>query len=135
MALVGRTWGSLGGSHRAVRVRIRRPLRVIELVTGAMLLTIAAGGMAGPVAAAMLIYRSGAGRDGTAVTVSLVLAIGAVALVLVSAAALFAMAWRRIHLRRPAPGPSSVVADVWFPTPAGKRLRLPAPGVAVGGAR
>ncbi|MEV6218848.1 hypothetical protein [Nocardia sp. NPDC051833] len=112
-------------------MRTRRPLRVVELLTGAMLLTIAAGGMAGPVAAAVLIYRSGAGREGTAVAVSLWLAIGAVVVALAVAAALFATAWRRVHRRRPAP----VSAEVWFPAPVGNRMRLPAPGVAVGGAR
>ncbi len=133
VALVGRSWGSLGGSRRAVRVRTRRPLRVVELVTGALLLSAAAGGMAGPVAAAVLIYRSGAGREGTAVTVSLGLAIGAVVVTLAAAMALFARAWRRVHLRRPAS--ASAAADRWFPVPTVERMRLPAPGVAVGGAR
>ncbi len=76
---------------------------MVELVTGAMLLTAAGAGMLGPLIAAILIHRSGATEDGTAVGASLTLAILAVAVTLAVAAALFVVAWQR---RRVTPSPA-----------------------------
>ncbi|MFC9894507.1 hypothetical protein ACFVMC_12500 [Nocardia sp. NPDC127579] len=92
---------SLQGYHRAVRVPIRRPVRVVDLLTGAMVLAMAGLAMLGPVIAGVLIYRNGAAPEGTAVTASLVLAVIAVAVTLVAAAAMGAVAWRRMRRRRP----------------------------------
>ncbi|MFC9968179.1 hypothetical protein ACFVH4_28475 [Nocardia ignorata] len=127
--VVGAGKGSLRGSHRAVRVRARRPLRVTELVTGAMVLLAAGGGMAGPVIAAVLVYRAGGPQVGTAVTASLVVAIAAVAVCLVTGLWLLATAWRR---RTPRPAPDTTT--VRTPVTHGLRPRLGMSGVAVRGA-
>lgn len=93
--------GSLEGNPRGVRVRSGRPLPISVLLTGAMVLTAAGLGLAGPVGAAFLISRHGAAR-GTAVTASLTLAAVAVLVALLSAALLFARAWSRRAAARPA---------------------------------
>lgn len=90
--------------YPVVRVRTRRPLRVVELITGALVLAAAGLGLAGPVAAAVLIHRSGAAREGIAVTTSMYLGLLAVVLTLGSAIALLALAWHRAH---PAPAPAA----------------------------
>ncbi|KAF0846034.1 hypothetical protein [Nocardia caishijiensis] len=128
--VVGAEKGSLRESRRAVRVRVRRPLRVTELVTGAMVLLAAGGGMTGPVVAAVLEYRAGAPQVGTAVTASLVVAIAAVVVCLVTGAWLLATAWRR---RAPRPAPDTTTVRVRVPT--GLRPRMGMPGLAVRGAR
>ncbi|MGM7644692.1 hypothetical protein ACSVDM_07335 [Nocardia sp. JW2] len=127
--VVGAEKDSLRGSHRAVRVRARRPLRVTELVTGAMVLLAAGGAMAGPVVAAVLVYRAGGPQVGTAVTASVVVAVLAVAATLVTGVWLLATAWSR---RTPRLAPET--STVRIPMPTGLRPRLGMTGVAVRGA-
>ncbi|WP_157224840.1 hypothetical protein [Nocardia thailandica] len=74
--------------------RERRPLTVVELLTGAMVLAAAGLGVAGPLLAGVWMRYAGAAED-TASTVSLLLAATAVISCLLAAAALARTGWRR----------------------------------------
>lgn len=89
------TQSSLGRSCHVVRVRASRPLRPVELYTGAMILAAVGLGAAAPVGAALLMYRHGAIHDGTAVGASVVLAVLAVLCALTAATGLAVLARRR----------------------------------------
>ncbi|WP_278263714.1 hypothetical protein [Nocardia sp. AG03] len=109
----------------------------MELVTGALVLLAAAGGLAGPVIAGVLMYRSGAVRGGTAVAASLVLAVAAIVIAIVTAVALLVVARHRARPRVAADPRPAVDAT------ARDRYAIPAhsgPGssgarVSLGGAR
>ncbi|MFD6398007.1 hypothetical protein [Nocardia sp. NPDC060249] len=65
----------------------------VEWITGGLLSTAAALAMAGPLIAALLIHRSGAGR--TDPTTALILLTPAIALAITAALTMFALARRR----------------------------------------
>ncbi|MFD3744409.1 hypothetical protein [Nocardia sp. NPDC058633] len=67
----------------------------VELITGGLLLITAALGMAGPLAAALLIRRSGSGRTAAVATAPLILLTLAVTLAVAAGLTLFAIARRR----------------------------------------
>lgn len=67
----------------------------VELITGGLLLIAAALGMTGPLIAALLIRRSGAGRTDITATAPLILLSLAVVLAITGGLTLFALARRR----------------------------------------
>ncbi|WP_446224319.1 hypothetical protein ACTWPB_03670 [Nocardia sp. IBHARD005] len=80
---------------RPVRSLANARLGPVELITGGLLLTAAALGMLGPLIAALLIRRSGAGRTDAMATAPVILLTLAVALAITAALAMFAIARRR----------------------------------------
>ncbi len=123
---------------------MRRPLGVVELATGGMLLSVAAGGMVGPVTAAVLVYRNGGAGEGVAAPLSVILAVVGVVIIVISAVALFVMAWRRDRRRTTfartyGSRRDDLRGSAYSPVPAtpgfGGRIVPRNPGAAVGGTR
>lgn len=80
---------------RPVRSLVNARLGPVELITGGLLLIAAALGMLGPLIAALLIRRSGAGRSDAVATAPLILLTLAVILAFTAGLAMFALARRR----------------------------------------
>ncbi|MFD4462798.1 hypothetical protein [Nocardia sp. NPDC058480] len=78
-----------------MRSLINARLGPVALITGGLLLIAAALGMLGPLIAALLIRRSGAGRTDAIATAPLILLTLAVALAIAAAVTMFAAARRK----------------------------------------
>ncbi|MGY0503133.1 hypothetical protein ACWZHB_32005 [Nocardia sp. FBN12] len=82
-------------SVRPVRSSVDARLGPVELITGGLLLIAVALGMIGPLIAALLIRRSGAGRTDAMASVPLILLTLAVILATTAGLTMFAIAHRR----------------------------------------